>query len=222
MVLFSIILTVVIAVGVISFKAQITDSADTEPSAGCAGLLLLAAAFIAILVLATREFGHNPRTLLFVVLPIGAIVAALYSPFITSVFSSFFERVLFPSGGGEIKRHDIAQKLTSEGRYSEAVAEYQKAIEADPEDVNARVLIADVYCRMDQYEQAARTLLEALEQDLPAEKWCPIANRLADIFVQKMSEPHEAVQVLKRILEKYPKTKSARYARERIARISGS
>ena len=154
MVLFSIILTVVIAAGVISFKAQITDSADTEPSAGCAGLLLLAAAFIAILVLATREFGHNPRTLLFVVLPIGAIVAALYSPFITSVFSSFFERVLFPSGGGEIKRHDIAQKLTSEGRYSEAVAEYQKAIEADPIFGSPYYYVGSVYYTLGEYDKA--------------------------------------------------------------------
>ena len=138
------------------------------------------------------------------------------------MFSSFFERVLFPPGGGEIKSYDLAEKFTSEGRYSEAIAEYEKAIEEDPEDVNARLFIADVCCKTDQYEQAARTLLETLEHDLPAEKWCHIANRLADILVQKMSEPNEAVQILAKNDEKYPRTKFARYAQERIDRISGS
>ncbi len=222
MILLGTILAVVVAVGALSFKAQITGSADTEPGAGCAGLVLLAVAFFAILGLATQEFGHNPRTLLFVVLLIGAVVATLYSPFIASVFSSFFERVLFPPGGGEIKSYDIAEKFASQGLYSEAIAEYEKAIEEDPEDVNARLFLADVYCKMDQYEQAARTLLETLEHDLPAEKWCHIANRLADILVQKTGAPDEAVRILTRIVEKYPRTKFARYAQERIERISGT
>jgi len=221
MILFGIVLVIVLIVGAISFKAEMSDSTSIQPGMGCVGVVLLAAVVPAMLCLLVRELRSEPLLLLLAILLTGTVVAVLYTPFIAGVCSSFFERLLFPSAGEVKKTYDIAEKLTSEGRYTEAIAEYQKAVEEDPEDVEARLFLAAVYCKMDQYELAARTFTEALELDLPAEKWCHIANRLADVLVRKMGEPHEAVRTLNRITKKYPRSKFARYACERIERIEG-
>ena len=222
MILFGIILVAVLIVGAFSFKAEMSDSTNIQPSMGCVGVIVLAAVIPAMFSLLVGALRSDPFVLLAAVVLTGLAVAVLYTPFIAGVCSSFFERLLFPSAGEVRKTYDIAEKLTSEGRYTEAVAEYEKVIEEDPEDVDARLLLGDVQCKMDQYELAARTFADALELDLPPEQWCHIANRLADILALKMGEPHEAVRMLNRIAKKYPKTKFARYARERIERIEGS
>jgi hypothetical protein len=222
MILFGIILALVLVVGAISFKAEMSDSTNIRPGMGCAGVIVLAAVIPAMLSVLVGALRSDPFVLLLAIVLTGLAVAVLYTPFIAGVCSSFFERFLFPPAGEVKKTYDIAEKLTSEGRYTEAVAEYERVIDEDPEDVEARLLLGDVQCKMDQYELAARTFTEALELDLPPEKWCYIANRLADVLVRKTGEPQEAVRVLKRIAEKYPKAKFARYARERIERIGGS
>ena len=198
MVLLYIILAAVAVVGIISFKTQISDSTDISPTVGCLGITLLVAAGGLMVVLLLTQFRGDPRTLLLLVLGTGGLMAVLYSPFVSNVFGTFLTNFIYPTGGGVTKSYDIAEKLRTEGHYAEAVAEYEKAIEEDPDDVNARILLADTYCKMEQYEQAARALLELLDRDLPAQQWCYVANRLADIFAQKMADPHKAREVLKR------------------------
>jgi tetratricopeptide (TPR) repeat protein len=118
-----------------------------------------------------------------------------------------------------MKSYDIAEKLTTEGRYAEAVAEYERAIEEAPDDVAPRTFLADTYCKAGQYELAARALDEALKLDLSEEERCQIANRLADIHLHYTDEPEKAIEVLSGIVDAYPESAFARYARERIARI---
>jgi len=219
MILFFIILAVVVIVGVLSFKAQMTGSADVKPGAGCAGMVLLAAAFCTMIVLLRESLGVDFMSLA-VMLLIGAIVAVLYAPFISGVFASFFDSLVYPTGGGKLRSYDIAEKLVREARYTEAIAEYEKAIENDPEDLAPQIAIADMHCKMGQYDQAAQILLQVLDKDMPPETWCHTANRLVDIFAHKLGDAQKAVTILERIVQKYPDSTFAPYARERVARIS--
>ena len=219
MVAFCIILAVLTVIGALLFKAQITDSVDTTRTAGCAGVLLLIAACGVMLAILLNEFKGDPRTLLLILLGTVGLMAVLYAPFVSNVIGTFFTDFIYPTGGGETKSYDIAEKLTIDGRYAEAVAEYERAIEEDPEDATPRIMMADTYCKAGQYELAAQALDETLELDLPAEQWCHVVNRLADIYAQNTREPEKAVAVLNRIVNKYPESAFARYARERIARL---
>jgi tetratricopeptide (TPR) repeat protein len=219
MVAFYIILAVLTVIGALLFKTHIIDSIDTSPSIGCAGVLLFVVACGAMVAILLREFEGDPRSLLLLLLATLGLMAVLYSPFVSNVIGTFFTNFIYPAGGGEMESHDIAEKLTTEGRYTEAVAEYARAIEEDPENASPRIMMADAYSKAGQHELAAQTLEETLSLDLPAEQWCYVVNRLADIHARNTREPDKAIEMLDRIVQKYPETTFARYARERIARL---
>lgn len=219
MVAFCIILAVLVIVGALVFRACLVDSVQITPGVGCAAALLLLVAGGAMFAFLLKEFEGGSLALLFIVIGTCGLLAALYSPFLANVAGTSFTNFIYPTAAGKVKSYDIGEKLTIEGRYTEAAVEYERAIEEDPEDVNPRMLIADVYCRTAQYDLAVQALDEALQLDLSAEKWCHVANRLADVFAQKKGEPQKAAAVLNRIVEKFPRTEFARYARERIARL---
>jgi tetratricopeptide (TPR) repeat protein len=219
MVPFCIILAVLTAIGLLLFKAHITDSIDMSRTVGCAGVLLFILACGVMVVILLTQFTGDSRTLLLLLLGSVGLVAVLYSPFVANVIGTFFTDFIYPTGGGETKSYDIAEKLTTEGRYAEAVAKYERAIEEAPDDVPPRIFIADTYCKAGQYELAAQALDEALKLDLSAEQRCQIANRLADIYLHYTDEPEKAIEVLSGIVDAYPESTFARYARERMARI---
>jgi hypothetical protein len=219
MVAFCIILALLTVIGALVFRAHVTDSFQVSPGVGCGGALLLFVLGGVMFVLLLKGFKGSPLTLVLIVIGLCGLMAALYAPFLANLLGTSVTDFIYPTGGGEVKSYDIAEKLTVEGRYTEAVAEYERVIEEDPEDVTARVRVADIHCRTNQYDLAAQALNEALELDLPPEKWSHIANRLADVFAQKMYEPQKAAAVLSKIAKKYPHTEFARYALERIARL---
>jgi len=216
---FCIILAVLTVVGLLLFKAHITDSIDMSRTVGCTGVLLFIAACGVMVGILLTHFTGDSRTLLLLLLGSVGLIAVLYSPFVANVIGTFFADFIYPRGGGQTKSYDIAEKLTTEGRYAEAVAEYERAIEEAPDDAAPRVFIADTYCKARQYELAAQVLDEALKLDLSMEQRCQIANRLADIHLQYTDEPEKAIAVLSGIVDTYPDTTFARYARERMARI---
>lgn len=219
MVAFCVILAILTVIGALLLRAHLADSFQVRPGVGCAGAFLLLAAGAAMLAALMRAFNGHPLTLALIVIGVCGLMAALYSPFLANLIGTSFTDFIYPTGAGEVKSYDIAEKLTVEGCYTEAVAEYERFIEDDPEDVTPRIRIAEIYCKTGQFDSAAQALDSALQLDLPAEKWCPIANRLADVFAQNMCEPRKAAAVLNKIAQKYPHTEFARYASERIARL---
>jgi tetratricopeptide (TPR) repeat protein len=219
MVAFCIILAILTIIGVLLLRAHLSDSFHVSPGVGCGGAALLLAAGCAMLAALLRAFSGNPLMLALIVIGVCGLMAALYSPFLANLIGTSVTDFIYPTGGGEVRSYDIAEKLTIEGRYTEAVAEYERVIEDDPEDVIPRIRIADIHCRTGQFDSAAQALDSALQLDLPAEKWCHIANRLADVFAQSMYEPRKAAAVLNKIAQKYPHTEFARYACERVARL---
>lgn len=219
MVVFFVILAVLTIIGALVLRTHYRDSFRVTPGVGCAGGSLLLVAGGVMLAALLKGFTGSPLMLALVVIAVCGLMAALYAPFLANLFGTSVVDFIYPTGGGEVKTYDIAEKLTVEGRYADAVDEYERIIQEDPEDVEPRIRIADIYCKTGQYDLAVRALHAALQLDLPPEKWCHVANRLADLFAQKMCEPRKAKAVLGRIEQKYPHTEFARYARERIARL---
>jgi tetratricopeptide (TPR) repeat protein len=219
MVAFCVILAVLVVIGALVFRAHVTDSLEVSPGVGWGGALLLFVLGGVMFVLLLKGFKGSPLTLVLIVIGLCGLMAALYAPFLANLLGTSVTDFIYPTGGGEVKSYDIAEKLTVEERYTEAIAEYERVIGEDPEDVVPRVRLADVHCRTKRYDLAVQALNEALELDLPPERWFHIANRLADVLAQDMYEPQKAAAVLSKIARKYPQTEFARYALERIARL---
>jgi len=85
------------------------------------------------------------------------------------------------SKGDRIKTIEIAEKYAQEGKLREAIAEYQKLLVGDVQDINIRSIIGDLYLRLD-------------EKDLAQEEF----QQLAAYYEEKGMYP-QAIAVYKKI-----------------------
>lgn len=61
------------------------------------------------------------------------------------------------------KQLDLGQKYLLEGNYQEAILAFEKAIQIDPKNIEARIALADIYIETNELDKAEIRLKEALE-----------------------------------------------------------
>lgn len=114
-----------------------------------------------------------------------------------------------------------AEAFYKKGRYAESLAEYRKVFEKYPEDVYARVRIAEILIKHLQNPTDAATELEAaLPHTRKGENRAFLLNRLADVCLENLHDHDRACAALQRVVSDMPNTKWAAQAEDRIAALT--
>ncbi len=153
-----------------------------------------------------------------------AILGALIVPPITDFITQKFTGFLYSAVGIRIdKPYSLPKSYYAKGRYGEAIEEYRKMLEEDPEEVTAQFEIADIYYfKLKNYSQATTEYREVLSKNPDDELWTFTINRLADIYCEHFKEPDWAIRELEKIIRKFPDSKRAMQAKRRIESIKST
>lgn len=118
-----------------------------------------------------------------------------------------------------LKSYSMAERNIIEDDLSGSIAEYESAVAEDPDDVEARLRLAEVSFQNAEYRKTVEAYEAALHRGkkLSAERKCLILTRLAQIHAEQFGEPDKARRLLETIIKKYPNTRFSEYAQERMA-----
>ena len=147
-----------------------------------------------------------------------ALVAILIAPPLASVFGEKVMRSLFGESGAKVtKEYSKARSLTAQGRFEEAIEEFRRGLEREPDNLMLRLEISEIYSsEMKDYRRAVSELQECLKLKLGSTQGASILNRLADIYETNLGDREAAVAALERIQRTWPGTKVAYRAQERL------
>ncbi len=117
-----------------------------------------------------------------------------------------------------LKVHTDAERKVVEDDLPGAIAEYERIIAEDPEDIEARFRLAELCCEDEQYPKATAVYKALLEcaKDLSISQHCSALTRLSEIHARHLGDVHTARSYIETIIQKYPDTKFAAYAKDRI------
>jgi tetratricopeptide (TPR) repeat protein len=149
---------------------------------------------------------------------VGAILAFYYSDRLSGGIAN---TIMGGSGGKTKQAYSLAERYVTERKYAEAIEEYLKAIAKEKKNPVPRLRLADIYYKLRDYDNCIKYLSEAVQlpKGLDEHERCNRINRLADLYIEQKRDRAAAVRALKLILNEFPKSKSALYARERIVEI---
>ncbi len=124
------------------------------------------------------------------------------------------------SAGGPIRTYSMAEGYEAKGKYLEAIMEYQKLLEEDSTNADAQFAIANICAyRLKNYTQAIEEFYKVLDKKCNNNLLISTIHRLADIYSQEFKKYNQAILELQKIIEKFPHTKSAQRAKDRIKEI---
>jgi len=151
------------------------------------------------------------------------VIAALIAPSAAKFFSEKLVGSVFSERKGKASReYSKAKSLAAQGRFQEAIEEFRRGLEQDPDNVMLRLEIAEIYSReMKDFRRAIEELEKCLELRLGETQGASILNRIADIYETNLGSVEAVASALMRIQEKWPGTKVASRAQERIRAIGG-
>jgi len=193
-------------------------------------ILLSAVLILGLLQILRRVFpalispGFNLLFILTIWL-IALVIVILLTPvafYIADYLSGKVVSLFYATSGIKLSRsYTPAQVHMAKGEYEKAIEEYRKVLKEDPDDTIAQCEIADIYFRrLNEPKKALAEYYKALEQkDYDRGLWVFAVNRIADLYSQELKKPDWAVIELRRIIEKFPDTKYAKRAKERIERL---
>jgi len=146
-----------------------------------------------------------------------ALLLALEAPLVVELVSQSV--MPDPSKGLKlIEVHTEAERKVAEDDLPGAIAEYEKVIAENPVDVVARFRLAEL-CYEDHKYHKAVTAYEALlsyTQKLDISQHCSALTRLSEIYAQRLGDVESARRHIQTIIETYPDSKYASYARARL------
>ena len=124
-----------------------------------------------------------------------------------------------PSKGLKLlKVHSEAEKWVNQDDLPAAITEYEKVIAEDPDDIDARVRLAELFCQSEEYRKAATTygFLLRHPKKLGMARHCSVLTRLSDIYAHNLDDIDTARRHIREIIDTYPNTTYARYAMDRL------
>jgi len=180
-------------------------------------VLGLVAVFIGVLVI----FRDTPGWGLVFVLVISFFVGLLICLPVAGAVSGGLMSKLFAINKGKIsKDYSRAKRALVEDRFEEAIEEFRRALEEEPENLSLRLEIAEIYSRdLYDYRKAIEEYEEALNMEMMDSERASILNRIADMYESGLGDEEMAVRTLSRIVEALPGTKFGEKATERMERI---
>jgi hypothetical protein len=130
-----------------------------------------------------------------------------------------------PSGKScpSLPEHSRIDALAARGDIADALAAYEAAMTAAPDDAPLRVRAAALHARAGDAPRAAALLREV--QRLPgrtADDDLAASNRLVDLYLGPLDDRGRALRELRRLADRYPGTVAGRGARDAIARLKAN
>ncbi len=148
------------------------------------------------------------------------LIAVFIAPPIARLFSEKLLGSVFGGKAGKLTReYSRAKSLAARGRFEEAIAEYRRGLENEPENQSLRLELAEIYSQhLHDYSKAIKEYEGALKMELRDFERASILNRIADVYESGLEDEEMAVRTLSRIVDALPGTKFAEKAEERIER----
>jgi tetratricopeptide (TPR) repeat protein len=127
-----------------------------------------------------------------------------------------------PSAGLELLRvHTAAERKVVEDDLPGAIEEYEKVLAKNSSDVAARLRMADLCHEAKQYEKAVATYEVLLKKPkgLGVDQHCSALTRLSEIYARHLGKYDKARGVVQMIIDEYPDTEYAKFAKDRLANL---
>jgi tetratricopeptide (TPR) repeat protein len=144
------------------------------------------------------------------------LLLALQAPLLAELITLIPDR---SRGLKVLKVHSEAERRVNDDDLPGAIEEFDRIIAEDPHDLEARFRLAEICCRSNEYRRAATTYEALLKsaKKLEISSHCVALTRLSEIYAQHLGDVGRAREIINTIIEKYPDTKYARYAKERLS-----
>jgi len=122
-----------------------------------------------------------------------------------------------------VKFHSAAERKVIEDDLPGAIAEYEKIIAGDPDDIEARFRMADLCYQNKDYQKAVEPYqaLANLSEKLDLSQHCSSLMRLSEIHAQNLGDFAGARKFLEKIIEEHPDTKFSEYVADRLEILGG-
>jgi tetratricopeptide (TPR) repeat protein len=118
------------------------------------------------------------------------------------------------------KGYSHIEALTAQGRYQEAAAAYRREIASDPEDVEARVQLAQLLLKhLDDPAGAARCYGELRDLVPDDARTIGYSLRLVDLYRSRLRDPRRALVELRRLIDSFPESPQVVGARRELQEL---
>jgi hypothetical protein len=197
------------------------DIGRVVEASACGALVMAVCALFGI---ALRSQGHIQTPLVGVMLAsavIGALVGRALYGFADAVGAGF-RSFLQPSGASTPYQRDYSMQeaMAIGGDVHGAIASYVALIEATPDDVEARIALAELCARSGYATEAADAFADVRRvPGVSAQRDLYATSRLVDLYAGPLAQPGRALVELRRLAEKHAGTREADAAVGAIARI---
>jgi tetratricopeptide (TPR) repeat protein len=128
-----------------------------------------------------------------------------------------------PSGAGTPRKptYSQAESLAARGLYDQAVAAFEVAIAASPDDPEGYLMVARLHRdRSRRLEDSAAWFKKALERTQPGSGTALLVIReLAELYAVRLNAGKRAAPVLARVAEERPDTPEGRWAADELRRV---
>lgn len=137
--------------------------------------------------------------------------------------SAVVKYVLAPTGESTPYEEQFSQEdaLVMQERVPEALALFEQRIAAEPGAIRARIKAADLYAGLGRNPRRAAELFVDAQRlpGLASGQDMYIGNRLADLYLGPLHTPARAFRELRRLLDRYPDSRSAPQLREALSAL---
>lgn len=159
---------------------------------------------------------------LFSMVIFGILLGIMWAPSIGSIIAKPLVNLIWPETELEPKpNYDVAIALKKKGLYDEAAKEIQQELEKFPDDVEGRLLLADLFARNLNCFEAAKIEIEKIVNNPKATpgQLASALNMLADLYLEVNRDIEGARQALKRLYELLPNSEHGLLALQRVAHL---
>lgn len=125
------------------------------------------------------------------------------------------------SGLKVLRVYSAAEKKVVDDDLPGAIMEYEAIIARHPDDITARLRMADLCLEAKQYERAAAAYekLAGKPQGLNVDQHCFVLTQLSEIYARHLGQMEKARGSVQEIIELYPDTDYEEFARERLKNL---
>lgn len=149
------------------------------------------------------------------------IIAVVNAPVIANILGSYLVGAArWMSGINNIrvsKTYEKAEAAEKDGDLEKAAGIYRQELNDDPEDPTAHRRLAELLLELERTEEAIAEFEKArvfLEED--KDNWCNVTFRLAEVIADVTDRTEEAEGLYREVIERYPESDFATYARDRL------
>jgi len=118
------------------------------------------------------------------------------------------------------KRWWAAETAKRRKDFQKAAAIYKEESDENPSDVETRRRLAEVLVELKRFDDAIGELEEGITLCQEDDSGSSLMLRMADIIERDLGEKERSARVLRDLIERYPNSYYAKFARERLQRMS--